>query len=297
MPNVEIDEHEGYQRCGSLVLTCKDTGAGLSPENIKGLFQEGVQFNANVLQAGQGSGLGLCIAKGIIELHNGTITATSEGLGKGAEFIVELPCVTILHDSSGASSVQSADDAVEEMGVLNEGKVGQRFEGFTGLPKDRLLHVLVVDDVAVNRKVSCRLLRGEGVVCFEAVDGQDCVDYMKRCSDGLQENVDVILMDYEMPRMNGPTATEVLRSMGCDVPIIGVTGNALSEDKQFFIDSGAACVVCKPVEIRELHAAFLKLNLPEVSEKGLIPQQMLKEHDETVPTDDNVVTSKNEKNP
>ena len=93
LPETLIDDKAGYIPAGSLLVTCKDNGAGLTPENIDELFQEGVQFNANVLQAGQGSGLGLCITKGIVELHQGAIHAESGGINEGATFIVELPVV------------------------------------------------------------------------------------------------------------------------------------------------------------------------------------------------------------
>ena len=179
-----------------------------------------------------------------------------------------------LADESSGHSAHSLEDAAH--GIIE--CISKRFEGFAGVPTDRLLNILVVDDVAVNRKVVCRVLRGEGVVCFEAGDGQDCVDYMKRCTNGIQENVDVILMDYEMPRMNGPTATSVLRSIGCTVPVIGVTGNALTEDKQFFLDNGAMSVICKPVDMKELHSALLKLNFtPDVLCKKRIDEKALRE--------------------
>ena len=124
----------------------------------------------------------------------------------------------------------------------------------------RIVNILVVDDVALNRKIVCRLMRGEGYVCFEAVDGQECVDYMKRSEEGTQDPVDLILMDYEMPRMNGPTATEVLISLGIRVPVIGITGNALKEDFDFFMDHGALAVLAKPLVISGLNIWIDELN-------------------------------------
>ncbi|KAJ1406638.1 histidine kinase-like ATPase, partial [Ochromonadaceae sp. CCMP2298] len=73
-------------RAGSLVLTVRDGGAGMSAEDQKNLFREGIQFNANQLQHGGGSGLGLWIAKGVVELHNGLLSAHSDGEGLGSEF-------------------------------------------------------------------------------------------------------------------------------------------------------------------------------------------------------------------
>ena len=87
----QVVDIENYIGCGSLVFSVTDTGAGMSAENLSRLFQEGVQFNANKLQAGQGSGLGLWISKGIVELHRGRLSATSKGEGCGATFTLELP--------------------------------------------------------------------------------------------------------------------------------------------------------------------------------------------------------------
>ncbi len=80
--------HGQNERAGSLLLMVKDSGVGMTEEQQKNLFREGVQFNANKLQGGGGSGLGLFIAKGIAELHGGTLRACSEGINKGSTFTV-----------------------------------------------------------------------------------------------------------------------------------------------------------------------------------------------------------------
>ena len=85
-----------FPRCGSLIIDIEDHGPGMDGEELGRLFQEGVQFNPNQLQAGQGSGLGLWISKGIIELHMGRLTARSEGLGKGSTFTIEIPLLQTL---------------------------------------------------------------------------------------------------------------------------------------------------------------------------------------------------------
>lgn len=91
--NVDEDAHETQRhlvRCGSLLIMVKDSGIGLSSEQCAHLFREGVQFNANKLQGGGGSGLGLFIAKGMAELHSGTLQGSSEGIGKGCTFTVSV---------------------------------------------------------------------------------------------------------------------------------------------------------------------------------------------------------------
>lgn len=281
LPNTVIEDKDSYKSAGSVIITCKDNGAGLSADNLKDLFREGVQFNANVLQAGQGSGLGLCITKGIVELHQGSIHATSEGIGHGATFVVEIPVVNEINNrdvelgserscSSGETVGMGATKILPELERDASGVGGGGKERIPGDPsvnkkknyvvKRKITNILVVDDVALNRKIVCRLMRGEGYVCFEAADGQECVDYMKRCQEGTQEPVDLILMDYEMPRMNGPTATEVLISSGILVPVIGITGNALKDDFEFFINHGALAVLTKPLAVPGLSVWIDKLN-------------------------------------
>ncbi|KAJ1423896.1 hypothetical protein B484DRAFT_432534 [Ochromonadaceae sp. CCMP2298] len=149
----------GMPRAGSLVLTVRDGGAGMSAEDQKNLFREGVQFNANQLQHGGGSGLGLWIAKGVVELHNGLLFAHSDGEGLGSEFRCELPLV--------------------QMPILAH-------------PKRTSLRVHANDD---GDSVLCRLLKNNGFRVEEAVDGVDCVEQMQKQgqAQGL-EAVHMILM-------------------------------------------------------------------------------------------------------
>jgi len=84
-------EMKDYTSTGVIIIEVKDTGHGMSVENLKDLFKEGVQFDVNQLQAGGGSGLGLWISKGIVELHGGQITGESEGIGLGSTFTVMIP--------------------------------------------------------------------------------------------------------------------------------------------------------------------------------------------------------------
>ena len=91
------------------------------------------------------------------------------------------------------------------------------------------MSILVVDDACMNRKLLCRLLKLHGHTCTEAQDGQEAVDVIKNAKKG-GKRYDTILMDYEMPIMNGPAATRAIRALGCDSFIIGITGNVLPEE-------------------------------------------------------------------
>jgi hypothetical protein len=98
--NISHEPQRHLNRCGSLLIMVKDSGVGLSAEQCAHLFREGVQFNANKLQAGGGSGLGLFIAKGMAELHSGTLQGSSEGIGKGCTFTVSIVVVYLVLDEA-----------------------------------------------------------------------------------------------------------------------------------------------------------------------------------------------------
>ncbi|KAJ1425873.1 hypothetical protein B484DRAFT_464385 [Ochromonadaceae sp. CCMP2298] len=218
-------------RAGAVRITVQDDGAGLSPAQVGDICKEGVQFNANTLQAGGGSGLGLFIGKGIVEQLGGTMRVSSEGLGKGAQFVIELPLFKSDDPTPSVSEVQQ-EDAIMLLVPL--------------VPVNKYL--LVVDDATSNRKLLVRILKNKGYLCSEAGDGQQALDvYRQMCVDGTPPCA--VLMDYEMPVMNGPTATKQLRETGCGSYIVGVTGNVMQADIDVFIQHGANAVLAKPLRV------------------------------------------------
>jgi CheY-like chemotaxis protein len=240
-------------RMGSIVVSVKDSGAGLTARQLQEICAEGVQFNANELQAGQGSGLGLFISKGIVEQHGGRLFVESEGLGKGVTFSVELPVYREPERRSSMcmsppSSMRKLQPAPTKLCLDSEQFDGsQDHTGHAGyLPK----RMLVVDDSSFNRKMLVRLLASKGYTCEQAEDGAAA---LKKYRDATErdEPPDAILMDFEMPVMNGPTATARLREMGCTCLIVGVTGNVLPDEQQYFRDCGADHVLPKPLVIED----------------------------------------------
>ena len=219
---------------GHLQVQVQDTGAGMSDIQLAQLFRHGVQFNVNDLQAGQGSGLGLFIAKGIVEQHEGRLWADSEGIGCGTTFTVCLPMYHVpgLEDNSGQGEARQTDD-------------------YSSHPEPTCLRILVVDDAASNRKLLSRLLSNRGHHSDMAEDGAVALAMVKQA---IADNnpYDTILLDYEMPVMNGPTAAKEIRAMGCDVFIVGVTGNMLAEDVTFFRSCGLNALLGKPFKIANL---------------------------------------------
>mmetsp|Transcript_24811 Transcript_24811/g.41455 ORF Transcript_24811/g.41455 Transcript_24811/m.41455 type:complete len:1156 (+) Transcript_24811:410-3877(+) len=365
MPDAEVKVADSsyelldHPRAGSIRISVTDSGAGLTDKQLAEIGCEGVQFNANQLQAGQGSGLGLFISKGIIEQHGGALTVTSDGLRKGATFSVELPLFeytnypststnpsnaagagaittttgvegglpaipTMMNQNDVGSSLEDAIDATAagdvELGLptgahgavasMQESQsIGTSLVALTGDSSDdkkgdatvsltlkhsnhqqqqrqlmqqqqkqstetyalceRYKKLLVVDDSPLNRKMLCRVLKAKGFTCCQAEDGQQAIDmYKSLVAEG--EPVDGILMDFEMPVMNGPTATKHLRNMGCTKLICGVTGNVLPEDVHFFRQHGADAVLAKPLIFEDFETVlrnFQEKPLPSSASK------------------------------
>jgi signal transduction histidine kinase len=248
---------EAIRRSGSLVIRITDSGIGLTKEQLEVLFGEGVQFDANKLQHGGGSGLGLHIAKGIVDLHHGTIEAQSTGHGEGTSFVIELPLYTI-----------SANDN-EQLGMELPRKIGSSDDEPIKVTETKQRRILVVEDALSSRKMLIRLLERDGHSCVAASNGRDAVEMIEYDMDRsrrkvsprqvgddnstpLHEKFDTILMDYEMPFMNGPDAIRAIRALGYTGSIIGVTGNVLVEDVDYFKACGADEVLAKPISFEKL---------------------------------------------
>lgn len=223
-----------HEPTGHLIVTVKDTGAGMTKDQLKKLFGQGIQFNVNELQHGNGSGLGLYIAMGIVQQHEGSLVCDSEGLGKGTTFTMKLPVFDIPTEDSNKR--HNARDS---------------FDGSESYEEDEKLNILIVDDAMSNRKLLRRLLKLKGHDTAEAENGQIAVDMVKE-AETKGNFFDLVLMDYEMPVMKGPEAAKVIRDNGSDVFIIGVTGNLMPEDVSYFRQCGSNAVLPKPFRMNEL---------------------------------------------
>jgi len=264
---------ETYQRGGSLVLWVHDTGAGMTKEQLSKLFRAGMQFNVNELQNGKGSGLGLYIAKGIVEQHNGTLQAESKGLGMGTSFRMQLPLHLVLHNTYSSCTDSSRTDFSDGDTYDNEDNSndGQEINSKRKLlpsppQQQKPLRILAVDDSPSVRKLLCRLLEKRGYLCEQAQDGKEALEkIVENILESTFDNknnhpscgYDAILLDFEMPTMNGPDACRAMRALPDameDVLIIGITGNLLPQDVQHFLNNGANAVLGKPVDMQELYA-------------------------------------------
>jgi signal transduction histidine kinase len=251
---------------GKLIVIVTDTGAGISRENQKRLFTEIVQFSPEKLQAGGGSGLGLWITQEILNLHDGSISVSSEGEGMGSSFTIELPMsrwpsselsaslgrgagvglgvgvgagvsqktvttgmdVLVLALESETDEIPSKSEPETQSVPASEPETDQK-SNVVHLKALTDLHLLVVDDSRLNRKMLLKCLRADGHTCCEAEDGLEAIAMVKerinRVSGGICRPFDAVLMDFVMPNMDGPTATQEIRALGYTAPIFGVTGN------------------------------------------------------------------------
>jgi CheY-like chemotaxis protein len=230
------------KRRGGIVIEVVDDGVGMTPDQVKTVFNDGTQFNANKFQAGGGSGLGLNIAKGIANGHNGKLTCSSTGIDQGTTFTLTLPLYNSLEDDT-----------------TNLDETSKSIEWLEAPPAD--LRVLVVDDSNLNRKLCIRLLEKHGHTCDGACDGKEAVQKVKDSFRNGRDSYDCILLDYEMPNMNGPEACQKIRKLGSSAHIVGVTGNVMSEDVECFRAAGANWVLPKPFRIEALEQQWVEYGI------------------------------------
>jgi len=248
--NLQDGTTEALNQTGWIQLEVTDTGPGMTGEQLATVFESGVQFNSNKNQNGGGSGLGLFIAKGIVNQHNGTLTVESEGLGKGSSFVCKLPvyCRPKL-PKINCVSIDSCNESITER--VSSNWLDEHTES------DLCYRILVVDDAPLNRKLLMRLLLKRGHKVDTAEDGMEAYDkVVTEMKEG--KRYDTILMDFQMPVMDGPTATQKIRSIGCDSFVVGITGNVLPQDVEHFKTCGADGVLGKPFEIEELESMWVE---------------------------------------
>jgi len=224
------------EREGVVYVDVTDTGVGMNTEQVRTVFDDGTQFNVNALQAGKGSGLGLYIAKGICKQHGGSLECRSQGLGKGTTFTLKMP---LYHLPDSSTNTEGTDDHCN---------TDESHDNHSDEEEWFPLRILCVDDSLPNLKLLTRMLSNRGHQCAGAANGKEAVDLVQ----ANVEAFDTILLDFEMPVMNGPTACEHIRQLGCSAFVVGITGNVLPEDVARFKDAGANAVLPKPFKLAAL---------------------------------------------
>lgn len=200
-------------------IEVEDTGIGMAPHTLDRLFQKFAQADSSISRRFGGTGLGLAISRELIELMQGRLTAESTE-AKGSLFRIVLP----LADGVAAPSANETRREPD--------------------PPVRALHVLIADDNAINRRLLTALLQGAGHTVVIAMNGRKAVEAVAH------ESVDIVLMDVQMPVMDGIQATNHIRALPpprCDVPIIALTADALHGAAERYLDAGMDGYLSKPL--------------------------------------------------
>ena len=219
-----------------VTLTCvvADTGIGMSPEFQRYMYESFARVADSRIDKIQGSGLGLAIVRRMVDLMGGTIDCASAE-GEGTTFTVRIPLTA----------------AEAPVSALQDAEAGEKPSG--GLENVR---ILVAEDNDLNWEVISEMLGSYGIRCARAKNGQECVDLLNAAPPG---EYDAVLMDVQMPVLNGRDATKELRAGQREdlraIPVIAMTADAFAEDVQMCLDAGMDAHVAKPVEIDKVLAA------------------------------------------
>ena len=225
-----------------------DTGIGMSQEYLTNIFEAFTRERNTTKSKIAGTGLGMSIVKKYVELLGGTIDVESE-LGKGSTFTV-----TLKH--------KIAD---ENYYVKN---YAENPETYSEILKDR--KILLAEDNDLNAEIAVTVLEETGIVIERVEDGIQCVNRVAQMSPG---TYDLILMDIQMPNMDGYKATRCIRRLDdkkkAEIPIIAMTANAFAEDRKKAFDAGMNGHIAKPIDIEKLGAVILSvLNKQENLQNG-----------------------------
>ncbi len=227
-----------------LRISVTDTGIGITPENVKKLFQPFVQIDSDLSRQYPGTGLGLALVKRIVELHGGKVGLTSK-VGVGSCFTIDLPC----HPSSSLETM--AGDNVVNSSTLDSLTANTATRSVTS--SDCL--ILLAEDNEANISTISSYLEAKGFCILVAKSGQEAVDFAKA------HQPDLIVMDIQMPGMNGLEATKLIR-LDPDlvtIPILALTSSAMTVDRDRCLEAGATDYLTKPVKLKQLVATIQEL--------------------------------------
>ncbi len=234
---VDFTPSKEKQDEGLLVIKIKDTGIGMTETQSQLLFKPYYQAELNISRKYGGTGLGLSIAKHLAKLMGGDITLENTQPGKGSEFSIAIATTRISAIDPELKLAEAKD------GTLKNSNEAQSLDG---------KNILIVDDSKDNLFLVSRILTKAGGHIDTAQDGAEGV---QRC---LQHKYDVVLMDLEMPKMDGVEALHKLRSLGVHTHVIALTGHAYEDDRIKCLEAGFDDHISKPVDKKTLIASVLK---------------------------------------
>lgn len=220
-------EKEGW--CDT-VVTVADNGIGMSQEFQKHIFEPFERERTSTVSKVEGSGIGMGIVKKLVGLMGGTVEVESRN-GVGSTFTVTIPCRIASEDETQAKRETNPSDQKCLCGT----------------------RILLTEDNDLNAEIATELLQEEGCTVDRAKDGVECVDMLEKAANGTYQ---LILMDIQMPVMNGYDAARKIRGLDdpqkANIPIIAMTANAFTEDRQVALDAGMNDHIAKPINMNVL---------------------------------------------
>jgi signal transduction histidine kinase/ActR/RegA family two-component response regulator len=227
---------KGEGQSAWLRFEVQDTGVGIPPEKQAGIFDAFTQADSSVTRQYGGTGLGLAICKRLVELMGGQIGVYSQP-GQGSCFWFEVPLPVIQENAPEETTAQPSGSALNS----------HELDG---------VRVLLVEDNPVNQKVAIRMLQKLGCVVELAENGQQALEKLERAS------YDIVLMDMQMPVMDGLTATRLLRQReqqtGHHQVVIALTANAMQTDRELCLEAGMDDYLSKPLTLDALQVMLLR---------------------------------------
>ena len=230
-----VEMPSGQPGMTTMEFVCRDTGIGMTEEFQKCVFEPFAQEHTGSRTKFAGTGLGMPIAKNLVEKMGGTITFESKE-GAGTTFVIRVPFRIDTDRESNVEMGEKAEDSI------------------------RGLHILLAEDNELNMEIAEFMLQNEGADVSKAWNGQEAVELFRNSEPG---EFDVILMDIMMPVMNGYEATKMIRSLDREdakaIPVIAMTANAFTEDRIRAKEAGMDEHVAKPVNVELLIKVIHKL--------------------------------------
>ena len=214
----------------NMVITVADNGIGMSQEFQKHIFEPFERERTSTVSRVEGSGIGMGIVKKLVGLMGGTVAVESK-IGVGSTFTVTIPCRIASEDETQAKRETNPSDQKCLCGT----------------------RILLTEDNDLNAEIATELLQEEGCTVDRAKDGVECVDMLEKAANGTYQ---LILMDIQMPVMNGYDAARKIRGLDdpqkANIPIIAMTANAFTEDRQAALDAGMNDHIAKPINMNVL---------------------------------------------
>jgi signal transduction histidine kinase/CheY-like chemotaxis protein len=238
---VRVLRHSGAGEAGLLHFVVADTGGGIAADKQAVIFAPFEQGDASMARRFGGTGLGLAIASRLVGLMQGRIWVESPWQASGSEHPVE---GSAFHFTACFAPGTPAPAAPETMAAAVE----------------RPLRILLAEDNPVNRRLACYLLEKKGHTVITAQDGREALAVLET------ETVDLILMDVQMPGMDGVEATRIIRARetpgGLHLPIVALTAHAMSGDRDYCLDAGMDDYLTKPIQAEDLRRVLASVGLP-----------------------------------